>query len=106
MAALLDLRYKNLDFVNNEDEKQQIIQKFCDEFNKTEGLRTPISEPLNNPAPSDAESSICSHKEYHQRRKMKNQKRDKLVSNTAIIDEITNYLSLPLVLEIETPLTW
>jgi hypothetical protein len=108
MAALLDPRYKNLDFIDNEDEKQQIIQRLRDEFNEIEGSRMPIPElPLNNPVPSDAESSIRSHKEYHQRRKMKNKKEDKSpVPNTTIIDEITNYLSLPLALETENPLTW
>ena len=73
MAALLDSRYKNLDFIENEDEKQQIIQRLRDEFNEIEGSRMPIPKPpLNNPVPSDAESSICSHKEYHQRHKIKN----------------------------------
>ena len=41
-----------------------------------------------------------------ERRKMKNKKGNKLVQNTTIIDEITNYLFLPLALETENPLTW
>ena len=67
-------------------------------------MEIPASEPLNNPAPFDAESSIRSHKEYRQRRQMKNKKGDKLNPNTLIIDEITNYFSLPLALEVEKPL--
>jgi hypothetical protein len=37
---------------------------------------------------------------------MKNKKDDKSYPNTPIIDEITNYLSLPLALETENPLDW
>ena len=37
---------------------------------------------------------------------MKNKKGDRLVPNTTITDEITNYLSLPIALETENPLTW
>ncbi|GET63681.1 hypothetical protein RIR_jg29235.t1 [Rhizophagus irregularis DAOM 181602=DAOM 197198] len=47
-----------------------------------------------------------SHKEYHQQRQMKNKRGDKSYPNTPIIDEITNYLSLPLALETENPLDW
>ena len=107
IAALFDSCYKNLDFIENEDEKQQIIQRLRDEFNEIEGSRMPIPEPLlNNPVPFDAESSIRLHKEYHQRHKMKNKKGDRLILNTTITDEITNYLSLPIALETENPLTW
>jgi hypothetical protein len=71
MAALLDPRYKNLDFLDD-DEKQRIIQKFR---SKLGGVETLTSEPLNNPsAPLDAESSMRSHKVYRQRRQMKNKK--------------------------------
>jgi hypothetical protein len=103
MAALLDPRYKNLDFLDD-DEKQRIIQKLRSELG---GVETSTSEPLNNPsAPLDAESSMRSHKVYRQRRQMKNKKGDKSYLNTPIIDEITNYLSLPLALETENPLDW
>ncbi|GBC29861.2 zinc finger BED domain-containing protein 1-like [Rhizophagus irregularis DAOM 181602=DAOM 197198] len=60
-------------------------------------LEIPGSEPLNNPASYDAEP-LRSHKEYHQRRQMKNKKGDKSYSSTPIVDEITNYLTLPLAL--------
>ncbi|PKC61946.1 hypothetical protein RhiirA1_268627 [Rhizophagus irregularis] len=69
MAALLDPRYKSLDFLD-EDEKQRIIQKLRSEFGEVE---IPASEPLNNPASYDAEPSR-SHNEYRQRWQMKNKK--------------------------------
>ncbi|PKC58903.1 hypothetical protein RhiirA1_494414, partial [Rhizophagus irregularis] len=62
MAALLDPRYKNLDFLDN-DEKQRIVQKFRSELGLG-GVETSTSEPLNNPStPLNAESSMRSHKE-------------------------------------------
>ena len=45
---------------------------------------------------------ILSHKEYHQRR----QKKIKKAVPVVILDEITNYLSLPSALETENPLDW
>ncbi|CAG8706944.1 5843_t:CDS:2 [Rhizophagus irregularis] len=64
MAALLDPRYKNLDFLDD-DEKQRIVQKLRSELG---GVKTSTSEPLNNPStPLNAESSMRSHKEYRQR---------------------------------------
>jgi hypothetical protein len=62
MAAFLDPRYKNLDFVEIDTEKERIIQKLHNEIGEVEVLR---SETLDNPAPSiDLESSMRSHKEY------------------------------------------
>ena len=101
MAALLDPRYKSLDFLENDDEKEQVIQKLRNEIGEVE---VPESEILDNPAPSqDNESSIHSHKEYRQRRQKKIKK---AVMNVVISDEVTNYLSLPLALETEDPLNW
>ena len=58
MAALLDPRYKSLDFLENDDEKEQVIQKLRNEIGEVE---VPESEILDNPAPSqDNESSIHS----------------------------------------------
>ncbi|GBC17767.2 zinc finger BED domain-containing protein 1-like [Rhizophagus irregularis DAOM 181602=DAOM 197198] len=85
MAALLDPRYKNLDFLDD-NEKQRIVQKLCSELG---GVETSTSEPLNNPStPLNAESSMRLHKEYRQRRQMKNKRGDKSYSNTPIIDEL------------------
>ncbi|GBC29140.2 zinc finger BED domain-containing protein 1-like [Rhizophagus irregularis DAOM 181602=DAOM 197198] len=81
MAALLDPYYKNLDFIEIDTKKEQIIQKLHDEI----------------------ESSICSHKEYCQQRQSKTKK---AILNMVICDEIMNYLSLPLALEIENTLDW
>ncbi|EXX50412.1 hypothetical protein RirG_271130 [Rhizophagus irregularis DAOM 197198w] len=64
MAALLDPRYKNLDFLDD-DEKQRIVQKLRSELG---GVKTSTSEPLNNPStPLNAESSMRSHKEIAQK---------------------------------------
>jgi len=49
MAALLDPRYKSLDFLENDDEKEQVIQKLRNEIGEVE---VPESEILDNPAPS------------------------------------------------------
>ena len=101
MAALLDPRYKNLDFLEIDDEKEQIIQKLRNEIGEVE---VPGPEILDNPAPSqDIDSSIRSQKEYRQRRQKKIKK---AVTNVVISDEVTNYLSLPLALETEDPLNW
>ncbi len=101
MAVLLDPRYKNLDFLEIDDEKEQIIQKLRNEIGEVE---VPGPEILDNPAPSqDIDSSIRSQKEYRQRRQKKIKK---AVTNVVISDEVTNYLSLPLALETEDPLNW
>ena len=49
MAALLDPRYKNLDFLEIDDKKEQIIQKLRNEIGKVEVLGPEI---LDNPTPS------------------------------------------------------
>ncbi|CAI2175645.1 1062_t:CDS:2 [Funneliformis geosporum] len=99
IAALLDPCYKNLDFLENADEKKQIIQKL---HNKLSEVEVSGFEILNNPALSqDIESSIRSHKEYRQQRQKKIKK---AVTNVVISDEVTNYLSLLLALETEDPL--
>ncbi|CAG8781837.1 21186_t:CDS:2, partial [Cetraspora pellucida] len=54
-----DPRYKSLDFLGNDSDKQLVIQKLCNEFNN---LEEPVSNIPTNPAPSNAESSICLHK--------------------------------------------
>jgi len=101
MAALLDPRYKNLDFIEIDTEKERIIEKLRDEIGEVE---VPESEILDDPVPFiDGESSIRSHKEYRQRRQKKIKK---AISNVVIYDEVTNYLSLPLALETEDPLDW
>lgn len=65
MAALLDPRYKNLDFIEMDTERERIIQKLRDEIGEV--VEVPESETLNNSAPSiDSEFSIHSHKEYCQ----------------------------------------
>jgi hypothetical protein len=66
MSALLDPRYKNLDFIDDDTERQRIIQKLRDEFNE---IGISAFEPSNNPTPSniDLEYSTRSHKAYCQR---------------------------------------
>src|SRR4051794_36343887 len=98
MSALLDSHYKNLEFLEVDTEKKRIIQRLYNEFGEVE---LPEFKTLDNSAPSiDIDASICSHKEYRQRR----QKKIKKTIPVVILDEITNYLSLPLALKTENPL--
>ncbi|PKC55862.1 hypothetical protein RhiirA1_446717 [Rhizophagus irregularis] len=106
MASLLDPRYKEMDFVLD-DEKEKIIRKLCDEFNEMESNNStphsPAVEPSNVTMPSsDAESSLRSQKGYRQRRQTKS-KKDKSLAAT---DKVSNYLAMPVALEEENPLDW
>ncbi|CAG8741151.1 4304_t:CDS:1, partial [Cetraspora pellucida] len=78
-------------------EKQQIIQNLRNELEEIKE----VTLELNNLPLSNLETSICSHKEYLQQCQMK---RKKEVSNVQILDEVSNYLLLPLALETENPL--
>ncbi|CAG8552136.1 11177_t:CDS:2 [Cetraspora pellucida] len=62
MVALLDPQYKSLDFLENNTEKQQVIQKLCDKLGEIEEI---TSEP-NNLSPSNIETSTHFHKKYLQ----------------------------------------
>ena len=109
MASLLDPRYKELDFVELEDEKDKIIQKLRDEFNELKPNNSPLAaEQLDPTVPlsdADAESSMRSQKEYRQRRQSKTRK-DKFNTHTVVIDEVSSYLAMPVALEAENPLDW
>jgi len=102
MATLLDPRYKDLDFLGDDSEKQQTIQKLRDEYNEIKELVFE-SEPPTNSIPSTPGSSARSHKEYHQQRQMKRKKKDRLLPDQQPSDEILNYLSLPKALDTEDP---
>ncbi|PKY59153.1 hypothetical protein RhiirA4_481662, partial [Rhizophagus irregularis] len=107
IAFLLDPRYKELDFVELEDDKNRIIQKLCDEFSNNFSDKSPqvIEFPNDSITPTqDTESSLRSHKEYRQRRQMKIKKVGRLNSGNNNSDEINNYLSIPVALEKENPL--
>ena len=106
MASLLDPRYKEMDFVLD-NEKERIIQKLRDEFNGMPGMEStshsPAAESSNQTMPIlDEESSLRSQKGYRQRRQTKS-KKDK--SPTAV-NEVNNYLAMPVALEAENPLDW
>jgi hypothetical protein len=109
LAALLDPRYKELD-LELEDKKNEIIQKLRDEFNELNSDNsnnttpvTPVAEPSNPAVPfPDAESLLRSQKEYCKHRQNKNKK----TYTPTIIDEVSNYLSMPVALETENPLDW
>ena len=108
MAALLDPRYKELDFLELEDQRDKIIQKLRNEFNELESNNsnksTPAVEPSSPTIPfPDAESSLRSQKKYRQHRQSKNHKK---TCTPIIIDEVNNYLSMPTALETEDPLDW
>ena len=105
MAALLDPRYKELDFLELEDQRDKIIQKLYSEFNELKSNNsTPAAEPSSPTIPfSDAESSLRSQKKYRQHRQSKNHKK---TSTPVITNEVNNYLSMPTALETEDPLDW
>ncbi|CAG8448749.1 8418_t:CDS:2 [Cetraspora pellucida] len=103
MAALLDSHYKSLDFLGNDSEKQQIIQKLRNEFSE---IGEPTSEIPINPTPPIPGSLTCSHKEYHQQRQMKRKKKSKLVLAEQVLNKASTYLSLPSALDTEDPLSW
>ncbi|PKB96836.1 hypothetical protein RhiirA5_434167 [Rhizophagus irregularis] len=108
MAALLDSRYKNLDFVKDEDEKQQIIQKLCDEYNKINNETANSQKEIQLEPVSPEEGSSRSYKKYQQLRLMKYKNKQQVlnVESTAKVDKIAEYLAMPLAMETEDPLEW
>lgn len=95
MAALLDPRYRELDFIEIEDKRNELIQRLRDEFNELDSNNSnqtiPVAEPSNPNIGVDSSSSLRLQKDYRQRRQSKNKK----VCAPATIDEISNYLSMP-----------
>ncbi|EXX50591.1 hypothetical protein RirG_269370 [Rhizophagus irregularis DAOM 197198w] len=108
MAALLDSRYKNLDFVKDEDEKQQIIQKLCDEYNKINNETANSQKEIQLEPVSPEEGSSRSYKKYQQLRLMKYKNKQQVLNDesTAKVDKIAEYLAMPLAMETEDPLEW
>ncbi|CAG8472367.1 1209_t:CDS:2 [Scutellospora calospora] len=74
-ATLLDPRYKSLDFLSDDSEKQLTIQKLYDEFSKIENSVSKLSINLTL---SNTESSIYLYKAYLQQRQIKRKKKDNL----------------------------
>src|SRR6266542_2979416 len=108
MAALLDPRYKNLDFVKDEDERQQIIQKLRDEYNKINNEPANSQEEIQLEPVSPEEGSSRSYKKYQQLRLMKYKNKQQVLNDesTAKVDKIAEYLAMPLAMETEDPLEW
>ncbi|CAB4428330.1 unnamed protein product [Rhizophagus irregularis] len=106
MAALLDPRYKNLDFVEDEDERQQIIQKLRDEYNKINNETANSQEEIQLEPVSPEEGSSRSYKKYQQLRLMKYKNKQQVLNDesTAKVDKIAEYLAMPLAMETEDPL--
>lgn len=100
---MLDPRNKGLDFLGDDSEKQLTIQRLHDEFSK---LEEQTSELSIHPTPTNTESSMRSHKGYLQQRQLKRKKKDKSVSDSQILDEISSYLLLPSAPSTEDPLGW
>ncbi|CAG8683012.1 31839_t:CDS:2, partial [Racocetra persica] len=75
-VALLDLYYNDLDFLDNDSEKQLIIQKLCNKFSELEKQAPELSvcSTLSN----TEKSAIQSHKKYLQQCQMKKQKKNKM----------------------------
>lgn len=122
MASLLDPRYKDLDFIEDEDEKNNLYQQLRDEYEALNS-HNPISnfelsdiystsnfEPDIYSTSSQQETSNItrSHKEYMQQRKSKGKKKKNfnLSSKSNESDEVLHYLSFPSALGGENPLEW
>ncbi|CAG8548743.1 13480_t:CDS:2, partial [Cetraspora pellucida] len=106
MASLLDPRYKNLDFIENEEVKNELFQQLRDEYEALNYSESnfELQKDVNTTSLNQETLNITrSHKEYIQQRKNKGKKQKNLDTNNKN-DEILNYLSLPKALENENPL--
>ncbi|EXX57756.1 hypothetical protein RirG_204140 [Rhizophagus irregularis DAOM 197198w] len=97
-----------LDFVEDEDERQQIIQKLRDEYNKINNKTANFQEEIQLEPVSPEEGSSHSYKKYQQLRLMKYKNKQQVLNDesTAKIDKIAEYLAMPLAMETEDPLEW
>lgn len=115
MAALLDPRYKNLDFISDDEVKgrlHSVLQAQYDELKwEMQQQSTPPSPTLTNTSNiSDIASSTPSTRslrEHQARREQKTKKVFRTAEKTTFTaDEITTYLLMPIARENKNPLNW
>lgn len=124
MAALLDPRYKNLNFITDEETKVRIHSNLQVEYDQLkremQQQSTPPSPTISavststsaNTSRSSTPSTTRSLREYQARREQKIRKvfqtTETSTSSTlpALADEITTYFLLPVARETKNPLSW
>jgi hypothetical protein len=115
MAALLDPRYKNLDFISDDEIKRKIHSTLQAEYDQ---LRWEIQQQSTPPSPSTTISTISdtvnltpntrSLREHQARREQRTKEvlRTERVTSLALADEITTYFHMPIARENKNPLNW
>ena len=123
MATLLDPRYKDLNFISDEEIKVRIhssLQTQYDQLKKEMQQQTssPPSPTISiisttsttSAGPISSTSSMRSLHEYRERREQRVktvfQITERSTSSSAIADEITTYFLLPIARENKNPLNW
>ncbi|KAF0533467.1 zinc finger bed domain-containing protein 1-like [Gigaspora margarita] len=108
MASLLDPRYKDLDFIENEEEKNDLFQQLCNEYKALNNSESnfKFQEDVDTTSLNQKTLNTArSHKEYIQHHKNKGKKQKHLDTNNEN-NEVLHYLSLPKASENENPLEW
>jgi hypothetical protein len=119
MAALLDPRYKDLNFISDEEVKVKIhsnLQTQYDQLKREmqQQTSTPPSTTISTISTTSTDTSSTpntrSLHEYKERRAQKVKKvfqsTERSTSSSAIADEITTYFLLPVARENKNPLSW
>ncbi|GES93414.1 zinc finger BED domain-containing protein 1-like [Rhizophagus clarus] len=117
MAALLDPRYKDLNFITDEETKVKIhssLQIQYDQLKREmqQQTSTPPSPTISTISTTSTSStpSMRSLHEHQERRQQKVKKvfqtKESSTSSSAIADEITTYFLLPVARENKNPLDW
>lgn len=116
MAALLDPRYKDLNFISDEETKVKIhssLQMQYDQLKREmqQQTTTPPSPTISTISTTSISStpSTRSLHEHQERREQKIKKVFQITENStssAIADEITTYFLLPVARENKNPLNW
>ncbi|GES87581.1 zinc finger BED domain-containing protein 1-like [Rhizophagus clarus] len=117
MAALLDPRYKDLNFITDEETKVKIhssLQIQYDQLKREmqQQTSTPPSPTISTISTTSTSStpSMRSLHEHQERRQQKVKKvfqtKESSTSSLAIADEITTYFLLPVARENKNPLDW
>ena len=121
MATLLDPRYKDLNFISDEETKVKIHSSLQIQYDQLK--REMQQQSSSPPSPTSSTISIISTdsrsltpstrslREYRERREQRvkevfHQKPEISSSSSAIADEITTYFLLPVARENKDPLSW
>ncbi|CAH1767250.1 4280_t:CDS:2, partial [Entrophospora sp. SA101] len=106
LATFLDPHYKNLDCIDDEHEKQQLIQQLYIEYNE---LKPELNINQNEHQLVDFINDISltrSYQGYKHYRLLKGKRKSVLSNDHYLLDEVKSYLDLSLASENESPLEW